>query len=448
MNSTHDSSSAPQISTPDSSAPVSRCIYLNNAATSYPKPVEVLNSLQTFLTAPPLQISRGNFESQSTDLISGCRQLLANLFNAPDPNRIIFTSGATESLNLALRGLPLKGRHVITTAIEHNSVLRPLKTMERDGLITLSIVPCDLNGSVSPQSIEDIITSCSGASVTRTSAPHYMASAPESRAIDPESITIPTANRIIGAIVVNHCSNVTGVVNDIGAIGTIARKNGISFIVDASQSAGVHTIDVERMNIDILAFTGHKSLYGIQGIGALYIRNGIELTPLKTGGTGVRSDYLYQPESMPMYYEAGTQNLPGICSLFHGITHILEKGMDNLRLRRENLVHQMKSHLMKHDAVRVWPDENNGTQWAPPDPTCLFSFIVSGIDPSDIGYILDENYGIIVRTGLHCAPLIHEHIGTSPAGSVRVSPSFFTTDKEVETFNSAMDDILEMVSQA
>lgn len=383
------------------------CIYLNNAATTYPKPASVLDGISKLLKAPPIHHLRAGFRTDAvdTDVVDICRIELASLFNVPEPNRIVFSSGATESLNLALRGLPLDGKHVVTTVIEHNSVLRPLKTMERDGRITLSIVKCDEYGSVSPDSIAEAI--------------------------------LPNT----AAVVVNHCSNVTGIVNDIEAIGSITKKNKISFIVDASQSAGLYPIDVQKANIDILVFTGHKSLYGIQGIGGAYISNDIILKPLKVGGTGIRSDYLFQPETVPMYYEAGTQNIPGILALYEGVRYINKIGMDNIRERKENIVQVMKSVLSHNKNVTLFPGISCKFK-----PT-LFSFTVKGMEPEDIGYILENNFNIIVRTGLHCAPLIHKYLGTFPSGSVRVSPSHFTSEKEIEKFNEAVHQILQMIDK-
>lgn len=378
-------------------------IYLNNAATSYPKPETVLKSVIKLLCEPPFHHARTGLEQKKKNIVLDCRKALSVFFNAPNSDRMVFTSGATESLNLAIKGLCLKGKHVITTAVDHNSVLRPLKTMERDGLITLSIVGCDKNGCVSVTSIEKEICAESG------------------------------------AIIVNHCSNVTGIVNDIEKIGKLAKLKNIPFIVDASQSAGVYPIDVQQMNIDILVFTGHKSLYGIQGIGGLYIREDLDLQPLIIGGTGVRSDYLFQPKSSPMYYEAGTQNLSGIVSLYEGIKYINQKGMAVIRKRKEELVLKMRNFLLTNDNVSIFPDKDYK------QPTIIFSFNIKGMDPADIGYILENNFAIISRSGLHCAPLIHKYIGTFPEGSVRISPSFFTMDADIDFFIVALEQILKMV---
>lgn len=378
-------------------------IYLNNAATGFPKPDRVLRAVEKSLKRPPFHHARAGF-AQEIDIVLECRKQLATLFNALTPKTIAFSSGATESLNLALRGLCLNGAHVVTTATEHNSVLRPLKTMERDGLITLSIAPCDNFGAVSVENICAVLK--------------------------PET----------AVLVINHCSNVTGTVNDLKSIGEIARQNNTLFVVDAAQSAGVYPIDVQKMNIDILAFTGHKSLHGLQGIGGIYVREGVALTPLKVGGTGVRSDYLFQPESVPMRYEAGTLNLPGIISLYEGVNFIISVGLGNIRKSKEKKVRLLRQYLMENKKAVLYPNKQCM------DNTSVFSFTIEGMDPEDIGYILENNFGIITRHGLHCAPLIHKYIGTFPQGTVRVSPSYFTTDKEIEGFGHAIEQILKTVN--
>lgn len=361
-----------------------------------------MRGISALLHEPPFHHARTGFAHGSGDVVEKCRERLARLFNAPDASRIAFSSGATESLNLAIRGLPLDGRHVITTAMEHNSVLRPLKTLERAGRIRLTIVDCDCCGAVSSDSIREAIT------------PHT------------------------SAVIVNHCSNVTGMVNDINAIGALTSHLQIPFVVDASQSAGVYPIDVQEAHIDVLAFAGHKSLYGIQGIGGAYIAEGIALEPLIVGGTGVRSDYLYQPETMPMHYEAGTQNLPGIRSLYDGVGCIMDTGLASIRRRKQELVQRMRQSLSRHGAVSLYPADSCACR------TTLVSLTIAGIDPSDIGYILANDFGIVVRSGLHCAPLIHRRIGTWPEGSVRVSPSHYTTDDDVDAFCRAIDQIVQM----
>lgn len=372
-------------------------IYLNNAATSFPKPYPVRSAVERYLETPPFHALRTGYGSRQDDVVSSCREALAALFNIQTPERLVFTSGATESLCLAIFGLELRNAHVITTAIEHNSVLRPLKTLERDGAIELTVVVCDSSGCVDAHNLTGQIKDSTQ------------------------------------AIVVNHCSNVTGAITDVQTIGTVAAERGIPFIVDASQSAGTLPVDVEAMQIDLLAFTGHKSLYGMQGIGGLFIRDNIRLKPLKVGGTGVRSDYVFQPETMPMYYEAGTPNLPGIVSLYAGVSFIVETGLEQIRQRKAQCVQKMIEQLSNKETITLYAsrDTNN--------PPGLFSFNIANMNPADVGYMLEHSFDIIIRSGLHCAPLIHQALGSYPSGSVRVSPSYFTTADEIALFVEAVE---------
>jgi selenocysteine lyase/cysteine desulfurase len=272
-----------------------------------------------------------------------------------------------------------------------------LKTLERDGAIELTLVDCDASGHVDARDI------------------------------------VAQIKHNTKAVVVNHCSNVTGAVTDLQTIGRATADRGIPFIVDASQSAGSLPIDLGSWPIDLLAFAGHKSLYGLQGIGGLFIRDTIRLEPLKVGGTGVRSDYLFQPEKMPMYYEAGTPNLPGIISLRAGVSFILETGPERIHQRKTACVRRMMEHLAKKKDITLYPPYAN--KKAPE----VFSFNIRHMKPADVGYILEHSFDIIIRSGLHCAPLIHKAIHSYPQGSVRVSPSYFTTDDEIATFLKAID---------
>ncbi len=374
-------------------------IYLNNAATSYPKPPEVIEAVNSCLASIPFHSSRTGFEIQSEDLVYSCRERLASLFNIQDPNNIIFTSGSTESINMALYGLNLEGCHVVTTAMEHNSVLRPLKTMEKEKKITLSIAPCDKNGYVKPDTIAGEI------------------------------------RRNTKVIIVNHCSNVTGEILDLNAISQIAHARDIVFIVDASQSAGSVPVDIVESGADIAAFTGHKSLYGIPGIGALYIKEDLNLKPLKVGGTGVRSDLLLQPEVRPIYYEAGTQNLPGIASLDAGVRFILKTGIEKIRERKSLLIEKIISEFEKNNNIIIYGRKDTDNRAA------ILCFNIRGMSPDDIGYVLENSFGIIIRSGLHCAPLIHKALGSYPEGSIRVSPSFFTPTEDIESLVNAVKEI-------
>jgi selenocysteine lyase/cysteine desulfurase len=235
------------------------------------------------------------------------------------------------------------------------------------------------------------------------------------------------------AIVVNHCSNVTGATLDLDSIGLIAHEHGAMFIVDASQSAGLVPIDVERQQIDLLAFAGHKSLYGLPGIGGLYMREALSLRPLKVGGTGVRSDLLNQPREMPLYYEAGTANMLGIAALSAGVDFVLREGLASIRQKRTERIERLVAGLSSIPDVVVHASD------AASRGAGILSFNVDGVSPEEVAYVLEQSFGIVVRSGLHCAPLIHEALGTYPAGSVRVSPSCFTTTGEIDRLVEAVE---------
>lgn len=379
------------------------CIYLNNAATTYPKPINVLNAVHQLLAAPPFYTLRKGFGHSSNDLVSSCRKAVADFFNADPSHHVIFTSGATEAINLAIKGLDLSHKHIITSSMEHNSVLRVLKTLEQKRKISLSIIKSNAFGCIDPEEISQ----------------HLQANT--------------------AAVVINHCSNVTGMLNDLTAIATILSTQQIPFIVDASQSAGLYPIDVKKMGIDLLIFTGHKSLYGIAGIGGLIIREGLSLNPLKEGGTGTKSNLLYQPKELPYYYEAGTPNFAGIIALQEGLNFIRQVGMGTIRKKIQQQVKQLKTFLHPFPKIHVYPQNC-------PYPSTLLSFSIEDLEAADVGYLLDQNYNIIVRTGLHCAPLVHAYIGAPKEGTIRVSPSYFTSPEELTIFQQAIQEILTMLS--
>ena len=378
-----------------------QCIYLNNSATSFPKPPQVLEAVAKFLAQPPLYSSRNSSLSTKHDLKKDCRKELATLFNAPSPEQIAFTSGATESLNLVLKGINWKGQHVLTTCIEHNSVLRVLKAMERDKLIRLTIIKSALDGSITPSLIK-------------------------------KNIQTDTA-----ALVLSHCSNVTGSVNDLKEIGLLLKSKKVLFIVDASQSTGLYPIDVQEMSIDALAFTGHKALFGLQGIGGIYIKKNLAITPLKVGGTGSQSNLLYQPADLPTYYEAGTANFVGITALCEGVRFIKQVGIDSICNKIKTQIITIKKAFSLYPSIKLYAPKNQAST--------ILSFTIEGIETSDIGYLLEQSFNIIVRTGLHCSPLIHACIHAPIDGTVRVSPSFFNTDSEIDFFINAIKEILIMV---
>lgn len=364
-------------------------IYLNNAASSYPKPSGVAEALAAAVAAPPLTGSRGT--TGASDDSNVCRQQLGKLFGA-DPQKVFFTSGATEAMNLIVRGLPL--RRVVVTAAEHNAVLRPLAALLPDGAIQL--VPCDENGYVDKTALEQAL--CSETD----------------------------------ALFMNHCSNVTGAVQDLAYAGMLAHKNGTLFIVDAAQSAGAVPIDMSRDGIDILVFTGHKALFGPAGIGGFALRAGVPLRPAKFGGTGTESDSL-RPVAAELF-EVGTQNGPGIAGLSAGLRFVLETGVETIGRRLSALTARLAAALRAIPGVRVYA----AAEGAPSGGAV--SFNIGGLTPADVGYILLHSYGIELRTGYQCAPLFMKNAGLGN-GVVRASVSYLTESGDVDALIEAVRQI-------
>lgn len=377
-------------------------IYLNNAATGYPKPFQVIKAVNNCIRKLPAGQFRNNSggQLQNISIENKCRNNLARLFNIKEPERIFFTSGATESLNLVINGLECENQSVITTVTEHNSMLRPLfsrfapKGIKNSKNIT--IINCDEKGKISVSDIE--------------------------KNIKPDTF----------ALFLNHCSNVTGTIQPLEKIGKLTKEKGILFIVDASQSAGHIKIDAEKSNIDILIFTGHKGLMGISGTGGFYAKKGIPLHPVKTGGTGKDSEISELPEDY-QEYEAGTLNISGITALNCGVESILRTGIDKIANKESNLTNMLLYGLKKADKIKIYAREE--TTRAP-----VVSFNIEGLKTADVGYILAAQ-DIIVRTGLMCAPLMHRALGTFPEGAVRASMSYFTTEKEIVKFIQLISEI-------
>ncbi len=379
-------------------------IYFDNGATSFPKPEIVYDEIYTAMKdygANPgrsghklaLKAGRGIYET---------RDVLSQLFNIKNPMNIVFTMNCTESLNLGLKGLLKKGDHVITTSMEHNSIIRPLKAMGKEGVST-TVVKADSKGRIDPVDIESCI------------------------------------QKNTKLIVMTHVSNLTGTILPIEKVGKIARDNGIFFMVDAAQSAGVYDIDVEKMDIDLLAFPGHKGLLGPQGTGGLYIKEGLDIKELKEGGTGSISHSLDQPEVLPDKFESGTPNTPGVIGLGAGVRYILEKGIKNIRKHEEDLTRHFIEELSKVHGVKLYGPSDIREQGA------VVSLNIGDEDSSEISYILDEVYNIAVRPGLHCAPLAHKTIGTFEQGVVRFSFGIFNTHDEIELGIKAIKEICKEI---
>ncbi|MDF2951948.1 MAG: cysteine desulfurase family protein [Anaerocolumna sp.] len=365
-------------------------IYFDNAATSLHKPEAVAEAVYNAIRNMG-NCGRGAHGAalEAGRMVYNTRLKLAELFHVSDCSRIAFTSNATESLNIAIKGLLKEGDHVVTTELEHNSVLRPLYEMQQEG-VEVSFVKCDSMGRIFPNQIESQIQ-------------------PGTR-----------------AVLCTHSSNVTGNVLDIKEIGRICKQKNITFIVDASQTAGVFSIDVEQMGIDILCFTGHKGLLGPQGIGGIYVGANISLQPFKTGGSGSQTFQKNHPANMPDLLEAGTLNVPGIAGLHAGVSYLLENGLDTHRETEQALMWHFYNGIKEIPGIKIYGDFT-GKERAP-----IVSFNLGAYDSAALCDQLAEDYDIFTRGGGHCAPLMHQALGTKEQGAVRFSFSFYNTKEEVE----------------
>lgn len=372
-------------------------IYFDNAATSYPKPESVYTAIGTALRECGANPGRGGHRMSldAARLVYETREAVAWLFSIADASRVVFTSGATESINLALFGLLKAGDHVVTTVMEHNSVLRPLRALQDRG-VNVTRVAADRQGRVAA---EDIDSACCA----------------ETR-----------------LIVLTHCSNVTGTVQPVETVARRAQERGILLLVDAAQSAGLLDIDATALGVDLLAVPGHKGLMGPPGIGCLYVREGLELQPLMFGGTGTLSESDLPPQEMPERLECGTLNTSGIAGLKAGIDWLRSIGLEAIRAHEQALLQALADGLRSIRGVELH---------GPDDLSChggALSFTCAGHDPAQIGFQLDHQHDIMVRVGLHCAPGAHRAIGTWPHGTVRVSPGYFNTLEDVEKFLQAV----------
>jgi cysteine desulfurase family protein len=378
-------------------------IYFDNPATSWPKPPQVKEAMDRFMEEVGANPGRsGHFRSiEAARIVFETREALSVLFHVKDSSRIVFTLNATESINLALKGLLNPGGHVITSSMEHNSVMRPLRDLEKKG-IELSVIPCSNEGMLDPKEVERKIRSNTK------------------------------------MVVLNHGSNVTGTLLPIKEVGFITKRHDLLFLVDAAQTAGTCPIDVEREGIDLLAFTGHKSLYGPQGTGGLVIGERIqekEMIPLKQGGTGSRSEFEDQPDFLPDCFESGTPNGVGLAGLLAGVQFVLEKGVEEIRQNEMPLIEKLIKGLKEIPQVRLYGPENQG------DRIATLSFNVAQRSPSEMASRLEKEFGILCRPGLHCAPAAHRTLGTFPEGTIRFGLSAFSTEAEIETAIQAVSQI-------
>ena len=376
-------------------------IYLDNAATTMRKPQEVIDAVMLAMGSMG-NAGRGvNDASLSASrLIYDTRERLCRMFGGTDPRQVVFTCNSTESLNIAIRGLLNPGDHVITTMLEHNSVLRPLYDLEAKGT-GLTIIESGRSGNFD---IEDM-----------------------KRAVRPETKMIVCTNG----------SNLTGNYVELKPIGEFARERGILFVVDASQTAGVFPIDVEDMKIDVLCFTGHKGLLGPQGTGGMYVREGVNIRPLKAGGTGVQTYSKSQPVQMPTALEAGTLNGHGIAGLHAALGYIEEHGIDAIRKREQGLMRRFYEGVKDIENVTVYGDFDTM------DRCAIVTLNIGDYDSSEVSDELLTEYGISTRSGGHCAPLMHEALGTVEQGAVRFSFSHYNTEEEVDAAIKAVRELAE-----
>ncbi len=366
-------------------------VYLDNAATSFPKPKAVIEASGRVLENVGASPGRGAHKHarEATDIVAGCRRKAAAILGVKDPDRVVFTKNATESINLVLKGWLRPGDRVLFSAMEHNSVMRPLRKLASEG-VHIEMIPCSAGGALDLGIFKRMLLS-------------------DAR-----------------LVVLVHVSNVNGALMPVDEAAEMCTRAKVPLFLDAAQSAGLQPVEAEETGIGMIACSGHKALLGPAGVGILYVREGLEVLPLMEGGTGTHSEDLEQPEFCPDRYESGTPNLPGLAGLSEGISYVLETGMSRIRDHEIGLAHYLENELSEIPGVRVFEPARRGSG--------TVSFIVEGMNPADTGQVLDQAFDIAVRTGLHCAPLAHQTLGTFPEGTVRVSPGFSTSIENVEYF--------------
>lgn len=374
-------------------------IYMDNAATTLHKPDAVR---QAVLAAFDTMGNAGRGASEpaldASRVIYATREKLAHFFNAESASRIVFTANSTESLNIAIKGLFCPGDHVITTVLEHNSVLRPLYECGEHG-VELSILGCDEKGNISYDEME--------------------------RAVKDNT----------KAVVCTHASNLTGNMIDLNKVGEITKRHGLLLVVDASQTAGVWPVDVQEQGIDVLCFTGHKGLLGPQGTGGMYVRTGVDIRPLLSGGSGIDTYNPHHPSQMPTALEAGTLNGHGIAGLGAAVTYLEETGLNVIREKEQSLMRRFYEGISAIPGIKVYGDFSTN------DRAAIVSFNIGDYDSSEVSDELNMEYGIVTRPGAHCAPLMHRALGTVEQGAVRFSFSHYNTEEEVNTAIRAVEEL-------
>jgi cysteine desulfurase/selenocysteine lyase len=368
-------------------------IYLDNAATSFPKPEETYVFMDSFYRTHGVNPGRSGFDlcMETGQMVDDTRKQLCRFFNGTDPNRLVFSYNSTDALNLALFGLLQKGDHAVTTTVEHNAVLRPLHHLATDHGVEVDHVPFDGRGFVDPDTIR------------------------------------ARFRKNTKVVAVNHASNVIGTVQPVGEIGRLCRERGIHLVVDASQTAGKIPIDVAEMNIDVLCFTGHKSLLGPTGIGGMYVREGVEIRHTRAGGTGVRSAHRAHLDEYPWRMEYGTPNVAGIAGLKAGLTWLQRCGLASIEAHEMGLMQRLVDGMREIHGVTMYCQDDLTNHIA------VMLFNIEGLGAGDTGTILDVDHNVACRTGLHCAPRVHEQLGTDKVhGGVRFGIGPFNTEADID----------------
>ncbi|MFO7722592.1 MAG: aminotransferase class V-fold PLP-dependent enzyme [Bacteroidales bacterium] len=377
-------------------------IYLDNSATSFPKPEMVYTYMCDFYRNHGVSPGRSGFDAaiETEEVVFGTRKLLTEFFNGDDPNRLTFSYNASDSLNMIIQGLAEPGDHVITTCLEHNSVLRPLHHLELSGMIEVTYLPFDARGYIDPDDVRKAI------------------------------------RKNTKMAVINHCSNVIGTIQPIREIGAICREAGVFLVLDSTQSAGAIPIDIKALNVDVIVFTGHKCLMGPTGIGGSYVCDHVPVRYTRFGGTGVRSAQKTHLEEFPYRLECGTLNLLGVAGLKAGVRWVLDQGIETLHRGEMRLWNKLTQGLRDIDNITLYcadSDKNHNP---------VLSLNVRGLDSGDVGIMLDVDHSIACRTGLQCAPKVHEVIGTDKIhGTVRLSIGPFNTDADIDAAIAAMEEI-------
>jgi cysteine desulfurase / selenocysteine lyase len=385
---------------------MNKLIYLDNAATTYPKPDVVYDFMSSFYRDHGVNPGRSGFDAslEAEEIVINTRKLLTDLFNAgSDINRLTFSYNASDSLNMIIQGLVEKGDHVITTMLEHNSVLRPLYHLQMNGVIEVTHVMFDEHGYIHPDDIKKAI------------------------------------RKNTKIVVLNHCSNVIGTIQPVAEIGKICKENGILFVIDSTQSAGTVTIDIQAMGIDVVVFTGHKCLLGPTGIGGSYVMDKVPVKYTRFGGTGVRSAQLTHLDEFPYRLECGTLNLVGVAGLNAGIKWLLKNGIDNLHHKEMMLWDRLRKGIQSIENVITYCAKD------PENHNPVLSFNIKNLEAGEVGTILDVDHNIASRTGLQCAPKVHVGLGTDKIhGTVRLSIGPFNTEEHIDEAIEAVKEIAAM----